>query len=265
FAAGKIGKRQRQIDRDRNGDGDGDADQRIALQHRHGQRRHEHRCPGGEQELRVADARHPQTKLDHYCKQQGPQCGAEECFQHHLPPFVLALAMRFASACSVTGSSMRASAIPTNTSSSDPLQNQSTMSFTARAATSPRAAQSRNPKVRPDTVWVTYPLSSSRRSTVRTVDSFGLRSSFMRMVSAVTSPPSHTSCMTSRSSSPRSAIRSFIAMLPSIVLRVVALWTWRDNRKKRNREFVNSGGRELSAPAAGKFRRRRAEPFRSRA
>jgi hypothetical protein len=34
------------------------------------------------------------------------------------------------------------------------------------------------------------------------------------------------------------------------MLRIVAFKTRRDNRKYRNREFVNSGGRELSAAAA---------------
>src|SRR4029077_7003874 len=101
--------------------------------------------------LRVADPHDPQTKLDQAGEQQGPQRGAQECFQHHLPPFVLAfslaLAMRFASACSVPGSSMRATGIPTNTLSNDPLQNQSIICFTARAATSPRETTARNTKV----------------------------------------------------------------------------------------------------------------------
>jgi hypothetical protein len=57
-AAGEIGERHRQIDRY------GNSNQRVALEKWHGERGHEYRRPGGEQELRVADAQNPQTKLD---------------------------------------------------------------------------------------------------------------------------------------------------------------------------------------------------------
>jgi hypothetical protein len=46
------------------------------------------------------------------------------------------------------------------------------------------------------------------------------------------------------------------------MLRIVAFKTRRDNRKYRNREFVNSGGRELSAAAArGSGTRQRRSAF----
>src|SRR5215471_14377062 len=76
-------------------------------------------------------------------------------------------------------------------------------------------------KVRLSTVWVRWPFSSRRFSTVRTVDSLSGRDRVFWTVSAEHEPCCQTRWRTSRSRSPRSETLWVIVVL-HVVLRTVA-------------------------------------------
>jgi len=74
-------------------------------------------------------------------EQQGAQRRLRQNRQHHFfPPFAFAFATWSASIRNCRWSSMAVSTMPTKTSSTEPLQNQSTMRWTAFAATRPRGS-----------------------------------------------------------------------------------------------------------------------------
>src|SRR5271155_3762103 len=95
--------------------------------------------------------------------------------------------------------------MPSTNSSADPPQNRSMIFFTARTATFCRSCAALKIKVRPSMVWLTYPFSSSLRSTVRIVDSFIGRvlASASRQASAEHGPCAQTCSSTACSTSPR--------------------------------------------------------------
>ena len=76
----------------------------------------------------MPDTQQPEDALQHGGQKERAKRRLLQDAKHHRR--ALAAAMRLASSSSVRGSSIRASAMPTRTSSTEPLQNQSTIRFT---------------------------------------------------------------------------------------------------------------------------------------
>ena len=86
---------------------------------------------------RVAHAKERQAEPHGNAERQRSQRRFEEQVQYHrFPPFAFAIMSAKLRSC--RGSSMALSTMPTRTSSTDPLQNKSTIRWTALAATFPR-------------------------------------------------------------------------------------------------------------------------------
>src|SRR5262252_370090 len=106
-------------------------------QNRHRQGGSQHDGPRGHMDVSVAHAQELQAEPYGAAERQRPQGGFHQQVQHHrFPPF--AFATLSASMRSCRWSSMALSTMPTRTSSTDPSQNQSTIRWTALAATFPR-------------------------------------------------------------------------------------------------------------------------------
>ena len=105
----------------------------------HGERRDEDAGPCRHVRARIARAGELQTKPDDRAKQERPQCRFQQQPQHHFFPLFVC-DIRSVSMRRRLRSSIAVSTMPTSTSSTDPLQNQSTIRCTARAATRPRAS-----------------------------------------------------------------------------------------------------------------------------
>ncbi len=106
--------------------------------HGHRQRGDQHHRPCRHMHTRVAHAQQLQAEPDDAAERERSQCRFQKQRQHHFLPF--ARATRSVSMRKRLRSSIAVSTIPTRTSSTEPLQNQSTMRWTALAATRPRAS-----------------------------------------------------------------------------------------------------------------------------
>src|SRR4029077_19447335 len=114
-------------------------------QQRHRQRRHQHHDPGCHMHVRISHAKKIQTDPHDASENEAAKRRLCQNRQHHFfPPFAVVFSLAFATWSAnkrnCRWSSMAVSTMPTRTSSTEPLQNQSTMRWTALAATRPRGS-----------------------------------------------------------------------------------------------------------------------------
>src|SRR5215471_15314741 len=110
----------------------------------------QHDRPCGHMSARAPHAQERQAEPYGNAERQRPQRRFQEQVQHYrLPPFAFATLSAKVRSC--RWSSMALSTMPTRTSSTDPLQNKSTIRWTALAATFPRGCVALYTKVRPST------------------------------------------------------------------------------------------------------------------